>query len=61
MQKTIDHLLKLKHIAPDKLSPWAFGNTCLAPKLHQEHHVTKIDDYVWWFCIKDAPTPSNGL
>eukprot|EP00978_Attheya_sp_CCMP212_P022277 scaffold66280_cov52-Attheya_sp.AAC.3 len=32
MQKTIDHLLKLKDIAPDKLLHWAFGIT-LAPSL----------------------------
>jgi hypothetical protein len=49
MQKTIDTLLQLGHIAPDRTSPWGFRIT-LAPKPHQED-VTDIEAYVWRFCI----------
>jgi hypothetical protein len=49
MQKTIDTLLQLRHIAKDRTSPWGFIIT-LAPKPHQEN-VTNINEYVWRFCI----------
>ena len=49
MQKTIDELIRLKHIKPDTTSPWGFRIT-LAPKPHQEK-ITDINDFVWRFCI----------
>jgi hypothetical protein len=49
MQKTIDSLLQLGHIAKDRTSPWGFRIT-LAPKPHQEN-VTDISEYNRRFCI----------
>ena len=49
MQKHVDDLIKKELIRPDMTSPWGFHCT-LAPKPHQEH-ITKIDDYIWRFCI----------
>lgn len=50
MQKTIDTLLLLSHIAPDcTSSPWGYRIT-LTPKPHQED-VNGIAAYIWRFCI----------
>ena len=53
MRKCIAALLKLGHIHQVYDGPWLF-KALLAAKPHQEH-VTKIEDFVWRFCVNYIP------
>ena len=53
MRKCIASLEKLGHIRQIHDGGWLF-KALLAPKPHQEH-VSKIDDFVWRFCVNYIP------